>query len=141
MRRSSRPLRARRRTVVFVGGDPAIAALIADSFDAARFTVVAVGDWRGAVDELGRRGADVIVADLDDGVAGAGTLLESLRRSRSSVGIVAIVARAGQGEAIAQALGVRCILAKPVDVESLLTAIASAAALAADAFAGTGRAT
>lgn len=130
LRTTGRPPRARARHVVVVEPDAELATVLRECLRMAGHEVTMVPDGLQAVDALAFGGADVLIADLHEDAIGVKKLLESLHRSRSGIAVVVLggmdIAR---DASVAEALGVRWILNKPVAVETLLTAVAAAAAL------------
>jgi DNA-binding NtrC family response regulator len=115
---------------VVVEPDAELAAVLGECLQLAGHEVALVPDGQRAVDALSLSGADVLIADLHEDALGVKKLLESLHRSRSSIGVIVLAGLdTARDASVAEALGVRWVLSKPVAVETLLSAVAAAAAL------------
>jgi DNA-binding response OmpR family regulator len=112
----------RRRRVVVVEDDGDIASLLADIFQTEGYSPVAVSDSATLDRELDRR-PDLVVLDLRLTRGGADEILTTLRSRGMNDVPVLLLSAASDLPNRARELGVTSYLAKPFELEDLLTIV------------------
>jgi CheY-like chemotaxis protein len=105
----------------------------------AGFRVVTAVDGQDALDQLVDQSVDVIVTDLEMPRVNGYALIEDLRRRATTreVPVIVLTTRAGDKHvSLAQRLGVRHYVAKPVDEQSFVGLVRSVVTTAEPALAG-----
>ncbi len=107
-------------TLLVVDDDPGMRATLSSWLGAAGHEVAEAADGRGALEWLGRRGADAVVTDLRmPGLDGLG-LLEEIHRNDPDLPVFVVTAHGGVEEAVrAMRLGAEDFLVKPFLMEEL----------------------
>jgi DNA-binding response OmpR family regulator len=112
----------RRRRVVIVEDDGDIASLLTDILETEGYAAIAVSDSRDLDRELDTR-PDLIVLDLRLTRGGADQILAALRAREMGTVPVLLLSAATDLPERARALGVTSFLAKPFELDELLTLV------------------
>jgi chemosensory pili system protein ChpA (sensor histidine kinase/response regulator) len=125
--------------VMLVDDSVSIRKFVGQMLEKAGFRVVTAVDGQDALRQLVDQSVDVIVTDLEMPRVNGYALIEDLRRRAATreVPVIVLTTRAGDKHVrLAQRLGVRHYVAKPVDEHSFVQLVRSAVTTAEPAFAG-----
>jgi chemosensory pili system protein ChpA (sensor histidine kinase/response regulator) len=125
--------------VMLVDDSVSIRKFVGQMLEKAGFRVVAAVDGQDALQQLVDQSVDVIVTDLEMPRINGYALIEDLRRRTATreVPVIVLTTRAGDKHVrLAQRMGVRHYVAKPVDEQSFVRLVRSAVTTAEPAFAG-----
>jgi chemosensory pili system protein ChpA (sensor histidine kinase/response regulator) len=136
-----RPVEAdqERPRVMLVDDSVSIRKFVGQMLEKAGFHVVTAVDGQDALQQLLDQSVDVIVTDLEMPRVNGYALIEDLRRRAATreVPLIVLTTRAGDKHVrLAQRLGVRHYVAKPVDEQSFVQLVRSAVTTAEPALAG-----
>ena len=138
---ATRPVDAdvERVRVMLVDDSVSIRKFVGQMLEKAGFRVITAVDGQDALQQLLDQSIDVIVTDLEMPRVNGYALIEDLRRRATTreVPVIVLTTRAGDKHVrLAQRLGVRHYVAKPVDEQSFVQLVRSAVTTAEPAFAG-----
>jgi chemosensory pili system protein ChpA (sensor histidine kinase/response regulator) len=125
--------------VMLVDDSVSIRKFVGQMLEKAGFRVVTAVDGQDALQQLVDQSVDVIVTDLEMPRVNGYALIEDLKRRAATreVPVIVLTTRAGDKHVrLAQRLGVRHYVAKPVDEQSFVQLVRSAVTTAEPAFAG-----
>jgi chemosensory pili system protein ChpA (sensor histidine kinase/response regulator) len=125
--------------VMLVDDSVSIRKFVGQMLEKAGFRVVTAVDGQDALQQLVDQSVDVIVTDLEMPRVNGYALIEDLKRRAATreVPVIVLTTRAGDKHVrLAQRLGVRHYVAKPVDEQSFVHLVRSAVTTAEPAFAG-----
>jgi chemosensory pili system protein ChpA (sensor histidine kinase/response regulator) len=125
--------------VMLVDDSVSIRKFVGQMLEKAGFRVVTAVDGQDALDQLVDQSVDVIVTDLEMPRVNGYALIEDLRRRATTreVPVIVLTTRAGDKHvSLAQRLGVRHYVAKPVDEQSFVGLVRSVVTTAEPALAG-----
>jgi chemosensory pili system protein ChpA (sensor histidine kinase/response regulator) len=128
-----------RPRVMLVDDSVSIRKFVGHMLEKADFHVVTAVDGQDALQQLVDQRVDVIVTDLEMPRVNGYALIEDLRRRAVTreVPVIVLTTRAGDKHVrLAERLGVRHYVAKPVDEQSFVRLVRSAVTTAEPAFAG-----
>jgi chemosensory pili system protein ChpA (sensor histidine kinase/response regulator) len=128
-----------RPRVMLVDDSVSIRKFVGQMLEKAGFRVVTAVDGQDALQQLMDQRVDVIVTDLEMPRVNGYALIEDLRRRSATreVPVIVLTTRAGDKHVtLAQRLGVRHYVAKPVDEQSFVHMVRSAVTTAEPAFVG-----
>jgi chemosensory pili system protein ChpA (sensor histidine kinase/response regulator) len=128
-----------RPRVMLVDDSVSIRKFVGQMLEKAGFRVVTAVDGQDALQQLMDQSVDVIVTDLEMPRVNGYALIEDLRRRSATRGVPVIVLTTRAGDkhvTLAQRLGVRHYVAKPVDEQSFVHMVRSAVPTAEPAFVG-----
>jgi two-component system response regulator MprA len=109
-------------SVLVVDDDPTIREAVASLLRDEGYRVVTAPDGVAALRAVVRQAPSILVLDLDLPILDGRAMVQELHRRQIEVPIVIISAQR-DGRRVARDLGVQCYLAKPFDLDALLTSV------------------
>jgi chemosensory pili system protein ChpA (sensor histidine kinase/response regulator) len=131
-----------RTRVLLVDDSVSIRKFVGQMLEKAGFDVLTAVDGHDAIQQLTEQSVDVVITDLEMPRVNGYALIEDMRRRSTTreIPVIVLTTRAGAKHVgLAQRLGVRHYVAKPVEEQSFIRLVASVTAAPAAALALSGR--
>ena len=131
-----------RTRVLLVDDSVSIRKFVGQMLEKAGFDVLTAVDGHDAIQQLTEQSVDVVITDLEMPRVNGYALIEDMRRRSTprEIPVIVLTTRAGAKHVgLAQRLGVRHYVAKPVEEQSFIRLVASVTAAPAAALALSGR--